>query len=182
MLVPSLSDNGRGRLHVRTLGKRARKRPLMFAEEFELFRAEPDARTFFRNMQRKRASAEYWRCVVIDGVDALTRTGERVGHAGISDPTGAQAVLRVSTDAQIRERAQTKLDECELYLSAGLIVVEAVRAGLGETYADALDLHYMEGLSERDAAEDMNVSRSTLARWLAIACEWCDWQGKRLFM
>lgn len=132
-------------------------------------------------MDGKRRSADYWREVLVDGLDAVQRSGERVGRSGLGDPTANRAAAAVDIGDKLMRTARERLEECETHLAAGLIVIEAVRAGLGEQYADALDLHYMDGLSERATAERMGVSRSTVLRYVSTACDWCDWRAVRLF-
>lgn len=151
------------------------------AEEWAVFSAYTSARDFFRAMQAKRRAADYWREVSVEGIEAIQRSGERVGRGGISDPTANRAAAIVDIGDKVVQQARERLDECETFLAAGLIVIESVRIGLGAKYADALDLHYMDGLSERDTADMLGVSRSTVLRYISTACDWCDWRAVRLF-
>ena len=154
----------------------------MNLDAWQRFSQYPDARSFFRSMKRYRANADYWREVAVMGVDAMGSAGERISSPMPSNPTELQALRYLLNDGKMRERAQRKLDECEDYLGAALVAIEAVRVGLGEKYADALDLHYMDGHTERDTADLMDVSRATVARWIGTALDWCDYRGRELFM
>ncbi|MBQ9020580.1 MAG: sigma-70 region 4 domain-containing protein [Eggerthellaceae bacterium] len=154
----------------------------MHVDEYLLFEACEDAHEFFAGMMRQRRRADYWRMVLLDGVDAFGCGDVLPVTRPLSDPTASRAVMFATTDSNLRADAQRHVDECELYLGAGLIAVESVRAGLGAKYADALDLHYMDGHTERDTADLMDVSRATVARWIGTALDWCDYRGRELFM
>ena len=152
------------------------------AEEYALYSAQRDTRSFFRAMKPTRKAAEYWNTVAVEGIEAFSH-GRDGGHSsGIGDPTANRAAMIVDYGDKVVEHAREKLAECTTYLGAGLVVVESVRAGLGSKYADALDLHYMDGLDMHEAAEQMHVNKSTAARWISTACDWCDWRGPLLFM
>lgn len=154
----------------------------MRIDEYEAFKSQGDARSFFRSLKRARAKMDYWRLVSEEGLAALSRSGEHVGKSGTTgDPTASAAVNLADHDAGVRADAKRKMGECELAFRAAATAISSVRDGLGGSYADALQAHYVDGRTEAYCAETYGCSRSTLMNRIAVACDWCDWQGPALF-
>lgn len=98
----------------------------------------------------------------LEGLDAAWRySGEWLGggssHAGCCDPTAARAGYRMRrTKALEDERA-----ELERVVSEAVALVEGVGALLGQGYADALRLRYVEGKTWAEVAEVLGTSERT---------------------
>lgn len=96
---------------------------------------------------------------------------------GISDPTARQAIYRAG---ELEERMEAlRAEERELVESIGqaLVLIESVREGLGERYADILEAIYIDRLSMRDAADRLGISKSSIHQWRNVALDWIDSVG-----
>lgn len=140
--------------------------------DWQIFARYPNAQMFFRQVRVDMRLMDEYRFIIENG--AQPRGGG--GHAGISDPTASKALFLLTTDQKEREKAKRKLAVCDELVGVGLRVINAVDKGLGERYAHALELHYVDCLSIRDCAERLNVSAATVKRDLGIACDWLDSQ------
>lgn len=99
------------------------------------------------------------------------------GRAEVSDPTANRAIYNV-------EELGAKLDgyrrrEAELieFIGGTLAIIEGVRRGLGEDYANVLDCYYIDGFTWREVSKELGESVSTCKRQRDIACDWVDSLG-----
>ena len=96
---------------------------------------------------------------------------------GISDPTARQAIYRAGELAErmeaLREEERDLIDS----IGQALVVIESVRDGLGERYADILEAVYIDRLSMRAASDRLGVSKSSVHQWRNIALDWLDSVG-----
>ena len=90
------------------------------------------------------------------------------------DPTAHAAIYNV--DELEGKLSALRQEESELLDKIGiaLVLVEAVRAGLGDKYALALELHYIDRVTWDEAEERLGVSKVTGWRYIDIACDWID--------
>ena len=122
--------------------------------------------------------------IELDTIKALIMTGgddwrpEGIRVHSIGDPTASRAIRNVDE----REAEITELRKREAYLEGfiggTLAIIEAVRVGLGDDYADILDQRYIDGLTWRDVrVHGETVPKSTGKRKVSIAFDWIDSVG-----
>ena len=101
-----------------------------------------------------------------------------VKGSGIADPTAQRAIYNV--DVWGEKFAHLREIESELleFIGVTLAIIEGVRRGLGNDYADILDQRYIDGLRWCDVEVDgKSVSSATGKRKVAIAFDWIDSVG-----
>lgn len=104
-------------------------------------------------------------------------TPDAPGRATVSDPTANRAVYNVEV---LSERlASLRKREAELieFIGGTLAIIQGVRDGLGNEYADVLDGYYIDGVTWREVAKELGASVSTCKRQRDIACDWVDSLG-----
>lgn len=149
-------------------------------QPWQLFRAAGSTKQFMADVRQAVTDMDYWRYISDNGADAFTHDGN--GGGWVSDPTAARAIYLADNDGRVRANARRHVARCEIVIGAGLELIAHVREGLGEIYADALDAHYIDGMSLRIIAEDSGVSKSAIQQRIDVACDWADSQPlKRLF-
>lgn len=96
-------------------------------------------------------------------------------HApGTSDPTAARAIYRADNLPDIMQALHAEEHELTDYIGVTLRLLENVRKGLGDKYANILDWLYIDGASWDYIRDTYNVKRSTGSEWRAIAFDWID--------
>lgn len=151
-------------------------------EAWQLYRDAGSARAFLASVRRSVRELDEWRYVMDEGADAYSVTSDSIGGGWVSDPTAARAIYLADNDGRVRARARKHVADCETVIGAGLELIAHVRDGLGEIYADALDAHYIDGMTLRIIAEDSGVTKSAIQQRIDVACDWADSQPlKRLF-
>ena len=107
-----------------------------------------------------------------------SRGGSKPAH---SDPTMASAL----SEGAARRRLEGERDRLAALVEEAGLVVAAVRAGLGDGSADALDWYFLQGLGvtwwdvayELSMAEGRQVTATAARLRAARACAWVDEQG-----
>jgi hypothetical protein len=102
--------------------------------------------------------------------------GVRSSHA-IGDPTANKAIRYV--DVVEAKLAELRKEETELvdFIGEALVIIQAVRDGLGEDYADALEWRYIDGATWRYIQDMYGVMRRTGNRRICVAFDWIDSLG-----
>ena len=104
-------------------------------------------------------------------------------RTGVSDPTGKAAIYRADDLPAMLDNLRREEHELTEYIGTTLRLLEAVRAGLGDKYANILDWVYIDRMSWQAIADAYHVSRSTGHQWRDIAFDWIDTIGiKELLM
>ena len=98
---------------------------------------------------------------------------------GLSDPTARKAIYRADELAQIMDSLYREEHELENYIGTTLALIEAVRKGLGDKYADVLDWLYIDCSSWTYIVDAYGVARSTAFARRNIAFDWIDSVGIR---
>lgn len=100
-------------------------------------------------------------------------------HApGVSDPTASRAIRNIDYWGLKLEELRKRERELEDFIGVTLAIIEAVRAGLGNDYADILDQRYIDGYEWRDVTiNGKKVARSTGKQKVSIAFDWIDSVG-----
>lgn len=95
----------------------------------------------------------------------------------VSDPTASKAAYNVDElgpklDALRREEA-----ELTEFIGVSLVIIQAVKAGFGEIYANLLEWRYIDCLTWRAIHDDHGIPKSTGHYLLGIAFDWIDSVG-----
>lgn len=94
---------------------------------------------------------------------------------GISDPTAARAIRNVDEWGERLQELRSRENELERFVGVSLALIQAVRDGLGDDYADILEQRYIDCFSWRDVELDgERVPKSTGKMKVAIAFDWVD--------
>lgn len=116
---------------------------------------------------------ELWRLEDIsEAFDERAAGGGGKPSGGYSDPMDRVVVL-----IDRRKRLSGELVELEAQVGDGLAVIEGVRRGLGDRYADVLDARCVDALSWDDAAFEVGCSKRSAMRRYDTACDWVDAVG-----
>lgn len=103
---------------------------------------------------------------------------EGVHVKGISDPTANQAAYNVDVLGDMLDKLRERETELETFIGETLMLIEHVREGLGEEYADILDQRYIDGLTWHQVRIDGKpITKSTGKRKASIAFDWIDSLG-----
>lgn len=145
-------------------------------QAWQLLRDAGNARMFFAQVRRAVRDMDEWRLIAEEGAEVLSTGGSGSAPSDVSDPTANRAIWLADNDDAIRADARRQLRRCEDMVGAGLVVIAYIRRGLGAKYADALECHYIDGLSLRVIAEDGGITKSAAQQRIAVACDWCDSQ------
>ena len=89
---------------------------------------------------------------------------------GVSDPTASRAIRNVDEWGEQLVELRKRESELEHFIGTTLAIIEAVRSGLGNDYADILDKRYIDCLTWTQ----MDVAKSTGKMKVAIAFDWID--------
>lgn len=90
-------------------------------------------------------------------------------HA-VSDPTASRAIRNVDEWGEQLAELRKREAELEHFIGVSLAIIEAVRSGLGNDYADILDARYIDCLTWTQ----MDMPKSTGKMKVAIAFDWVD--------
>lgn len=88
------------------------------------------------------------------------------------DPTCTKALHLLDWSDKLAT-LEARKDELEEFIGLTLAIIEGVRVGLGEEYADVLDARYIDCMTWRD----MGVNKSTGKHRVSVACDWVDSLG-----
>ena len=134
-----------------------------------------ESRPFFEDVARKVRRLSFLHEVMIYGLDAV-QPGQGGGKAsGVPDPTAGRALA----ESSVVEAARAEACAIEDAIGAALALIEGVRRGLGEAYADVLERHYVDGASFSDVADEMGITKMTAINRRDVACDWVDMVGWR---
>lgn len=142
-------------------------------EAWQLYRDAGSARAFLASVRRSVRELDEWRYVMDEGADAYSVTSDSIG-GGLGNPTESRALYLVENDDRIRDYARQQYELCVDVIGAGLVVIDCVRRGLGEHYADVLDGYYVDMLSFNEVAEVCGISKALALQRRDIAADWLD--------
>lgn len=118
-----------------------------------------------------------------DGED--WRPAEIKTRSDKSDPTARVAIYNVDERADYLEALRDEEAELLEFIGTSLAIIEAVRAGFGEKYADVLDSRYIDCEKWTEIAERYEsmqhgketVTTRTVQNWAQVTFEWIDSVG-----
>ena len=114
--------------------------------------------------------------LIMNGCDDWQPVSVRSRHE-TSDPTANRAIYNVEVLGAKLEALRDEQDELTEFIGTSLVIIEAVRANLGEEYALMLDARYIQCLSWDDVKNDYGYAKSTGSYLLNIAFDWIDSVG-----
>lgn len=94
-----------------------------------------------------------------------------------SDPTANKAIYNVDELGEKLEALRKEEAELTDFIGVSLAIIQAVRDGFGEIYANLLDWYYIDGLTWMQISEDTGIKRSTCYYLRDIAFDWIDSVG-----
>ena len=94
-----------------------------------------------------------------------------------SDPTAQRAIYNVDEQAEKLEALRAEERELTNLIGESLAIIRAVRDGLGDKYADALDARYIEAWTFSRIAEEFDIAKSTAKERVDVALDWIDGVG-----
>lgn len=119
----------------------------------------------------------------LNNVKALIMSGgedwkpPEVKTKGKSDPTANRAIYNVDELGERLAELRRREGELESFIGVSLVVVDGVRRGLGEKYADVLEWHYIDLMTWPQINEEHGVPRSSAQHRACIAFDWIDSVG-----
>ena len=100
-----------------------------------------------------------------------------VKSQGVADPTASKAIRNVDEWGEQLVELRKREAELEHFIGVTLALIEAVRRGLGETYAALLDQRYIDDEPWVHITEDLGITRQNGHYLLNIAFDWIDSVG-----
>ena len=89
-------------------------------------------------------------------------------HGGMSDPTASAASALVDEEGEMRQMERS----CLAVIDEAREIVRGVLKGLGVSYANVLDDHYIRDLSWDAVAALNGISKSSALRYRDVAFDW----------
>ena len=135
------------------------------------------AEEYFSGVRRHSVALQgYLRAIedIESGDVFVSGGGESVHVAGgdVSNPVESELMARARMLDRLRESRDAALDA----IGDALVVLEGVRAALGDSKADAVELHYIDCETWERVAAALGVSLITCKRWRSQAFEWLESQ------
>ena len=100
-----------------------------------------------------------------------------VKSQGVSDPTAAKAIRNVDEWGEQLVELRKREAELEHFIGTTLAIIEAVRDGLGDTYAQLLDARYIDDEPWAHITDDYGITRQYGHYLMNIAFDWIDSVG-----
>lgn len=102
-----------------------------------------------------------------------------------SDPTANRAIYNVDERAEMLAALRKEERELTQLIGESLVIIDGVRDGLGDKYADVLDARYIDGEKWQDIADRFESSHEnkdtvkprTAQNWAQVAFDWIDSVG-----
>jgi len=132
-----------------------------------------DARERFRQTRIKVRRLNEVQALIMFDCDDWKPPTVKAQHEQ-SDPTAARAIHNVDELAAKLEALRKEETELQDFIGVSLAIIEAVRDGFGEVYANILDWRYIDDLSWRRIHSEYGVPKSTGHYLLNIVFDWID--------
>ena len=100
-----------------------------------------------------------------------------VKSQGVADPTASKAIRNVDEWGEQLVELRKREAELEHFIGVTLVIIEAVRNGLGDDYAALLDARYIDDEPWAHITEELGVTRQNGHYLLNIAFDWIDSVG-----
>lgn len=100
-----------------------------------------------------------------------------VGKPGKADPTAARAIRAVDELGEKLAALRAEQAELEEFIGTSLAVIQGVRKGFGEIYANLLEWRYIDQLTWQRIHDEYGIPKSTGHYLLDISFDWIDSVG-----
>ena len=97
---------------------------------------------------------------------------------GTSDPTARQAIYTVETLADKLEQLHREEHDLTAFIGQSLVLIESVRTGLGERYANLLEARYVDLWDWETIYAAYDIKRANGNYLLNVAFDWMDSIGE----
>ena len=132
-----------------------------------------NAKERFEQVKRAVARLHEVQLMIMNDCDDWRPPSVSSRHA-ISDPTANKAIRHV--DELEGKLSTLRAEETELidFIGEALVIIHAVREGLGVKYADVLEWRYIDCMTWEYICDEYDVTRQTCHNWINIAFDWID--------
>ena len=132
-----------------------------------------NAKERFEQVKRAVARLHEVQLMIMNDCDDWRPPSVSSRHA-ISDPTANKAIRHV--DELEGKLSTLRAEETELidFIGEALVIIHAVRDGLGDKYADMLEWRFIDCLSWDYIKSEYDVPKRTGHNQLSIAYDWID--------
>lgn len=94
-------------------------------------------------------------------------------HA-VSDPTASRAIRNVDEWGEQLAELRKRESELEHFIGVTLAIIQGVREGFGEIYANLLEWRYIDGLTMTQINKDRGLNRTYCYQLIDVAFDWID--------
>lgn len=131
------------------------------------------ARERFKQVKRAVARLHEVQLMIMNDCDDWRPPSVKARRA-LADPTASAAIRHV--DELEGKLLALRAEETELidFIGEALVIIQAVRDGLGDKYANLLEWRYIDGLSLDRVRDEYQIPKTTGQRITNIAFDWID--------
>lgn len=134
---------------------------------------ESNAKQRFARVKRAVARLHEVQLMIMNGCDEW-RPPSVSSRSTLPDPTANAAIRHVDEiDGRLRSLRDEEAELVE-FIGEALVIVQAVRDGLGGKYADVLEWRYVDCLTWDYIKAEFDVSRRTVRDRESVAFDWID--------
>ena len=134
-----------------------------------------DARERFEQTRKAIERLDYVHALLMSGGEDWKPAN--VGKSGTSDPTAARAIKNVDELAEKLEALRQEETELTDFIGVSLAIIEGVRSGFGEIYANLLEWRYIDGQTWTQISKDKKLNRTYCYQLVDVAFDWIDSVG-----
>ena len=134
-----------------------------------------DARERFEQTRKAIERLDYVHALLMSGGEDWKPAN--VGKSGTSDPTAACAIKNVDELAEKLEALRQEETELTDFIGVSLAIIEGVRSGFGEIYANLLEWRYIDGQTWTQISKDKKLNRTYCYQLVDVAFDWIDSVG-----
>lgn len=98
-------------------------------------------------------------------------------HTQTADPTASRAIYRVDELSEKLDALRAEERELTQLIGETLAIIEAVRDGFGEIYANLLEWRYVDQMTWKTIHDDHGIKRDRGRYLLDVAFDWIDSVG-----
>lgn len=148
-------------------------------EALAVMRDYGNARAFFATVAHAVTRLDAVTCELDALAEGMPHSGS--GHApgsGIGKPTEARALWLLCDAPAMAQRLQDERERLRYVIGCGLVLCRYAADGIGATYGDVLERHYIDCEPWASVAEDVGYSVGHAKRLGGVALDWLDWKSE----